>query len=363
VEFNLHSVSDFQRCRDFLARRNLDRPLLSGMIRTPTLTANYRRGIVTIPDGPIGADSINPGSFERDYEELYLKQLECEADIPWAAYPLNFVPWGEAILGCAVRKNGVSLVAEPWVSDYRQIAELRVDPKNSWLTKLLEFQGFLIRMARGRFPVSKALLRGPVDLLSALRGPANMRRDLDVRPDEVDAALNHLTDLWIQITHLQLNAIPPFGGGFSFGQFDLWSPEPGTWFQNDSLVLWPPNAYREHVRPCEERLARSAKLTGRHLHHNSFFVVGDLIQMPGLAVIQVSYEVPRAMPLGDMLPFLRQAIEAKPLLMWCDDVGLADLQFLAEHLPTGGLSLAITGDTPQKIRSTVAAIDRIWSER
>jgi hypothetical protein len=61
-----------------------------------------------------------------------------------------------------------------------------VTPANPWLAKLLEFTEGLAALSAGRFPVALALMRGPLDLLSALRGPERMVFDLFDEPQAVD---------------------------------------------------------------------------------------------------------------------------------------------------------------------------------
>ena len=73
--------------------------------------------------------------------------------------------------------------------------ELEIKPDNPWLQKLVEFQKFLVNLSGGRFPVGNSLMRGPLDLLAALRGQENMCLDLYDCPEKMDAALDRIVDL------------------------------------------------------------------------------------------------------------------------------------------------------------------------
>jgi hypothetical protein len=175
-------------------------------------------------------------------------------------------------------------------------------------------------------------------------------------------ALEHLTDLWIQIARAQMSRIPSFKGGYSFSMIDLWGRGQGGWFQDDAMALWSPDAYRRHVKPCEERLAGCMDLTGMHLHPEALFAVGDLVHVPKLGVIEVNYEKPYGMALGKMIPFLQQAIESKCVAIW-GEFDAADLRMIADRLAARGLTLDIIGETPEKIRSVAEDVDRIWGAR
>jgi len=355
-------MANFDRCDAFWARRETDRPLLSCLVCADTLGKNFRHGVECIPDGLVQPGDIKLDAFAADYEDWYAKQQQCELDVPWVAYPLVSMPWCESILGCQIGSSGGNMAAQPWVTDYRQIQELSIAADNPWLLKLLEYQEFLVKLSNGRFPVSNSLMRGPLDLLAAVRGPQQMCLDLYDCPEDLGAALQHLTDLWIQIAHMQMRVIPPFKGGYSFGQIDLWSRKHGGWFQDDAVALWGPSAYRQHVKPCEERLAGCMDVTGKHLHPVALSSVSDLVRMRKLGVIEVNFEETPGMSLKQMIPFLRQALEHKCLIIW-GEFDAADLQEIADNLPTRGLALDMIGKTPEQIQSLARDVDRIWHKR
>jgi hypothetical protein len=140
---------------------------------------------------------------------------------------------------------------------------------------------------------------------------------------------------------------------------DLWSRKQGGWFQDDAVALWSPSAYRQHVVPCEDRLAGCMDITGKHLHPVALFSVDDLVRMQRLGVIEVNFEETPGMPLKRMIPFLRQALEHKCLIIW-GEFDTADLQEIADNLPTRGLALDMIGKTPEQIQSLAGDVDRIW---
>lgn len=355
-------MSDFNRCDTFWARQSTDRPLLSCLVGSYAMVKNYPHGVARIPDGFIQPNDIDLDAFRPDYEQLFVWQERAGVDVPWAAYPLISIPWVEAILGCPIYNSGGNMAAHAWATDYRQLIEMEIQPDNPWLTKLIEYQQFLVKLSNGRFPVANSLMRGPLDLLGAVRGSERMCLDVYDRPDELGAPLQHLTDLWIQVARAQMAVIPSFAGGYSFGQIDLWGRQQGGWFQDDAMALWSPKLYQRHIRACEVRLSQCMPATGIHLHPHSLFTIEHLVEMPALGVIEVNYEKPYGMPLDKMMPYLERAIEKKCLTIW-GEFDADDLQMLADHLPTNGLSLHIIGESPENIQAIVREVERIWSAR
>lgn len=355
-------MSDLKRCEIFWARQSTDRPLLSCLVGSYAMVKNYPHGVAQIPNGLIQPTDINLESLRPDYENLFVQQERAGVDVPWAAYPLISIPWVEAILGCPIYNSGGNMVAKSWVTDYRQLIEYEIQPNNPWLNKLIEYQQFLVHLSNGRFPVANSLMRGPLDLLGAVRGSERMCLDVYDRPDALGAPLQRLTDLWIQVAQAQMAVIPPFAGGYSFGQIDLWSRRQGGWFQDDAMALWSPRLYQRHIRACEERLSKCMPATGIHLHPHSLFTVDELTEMPALGVIEINYEKPYGMPLSEMLPYLERAIQKKCLTIW-GEFDTDDLHMLAEHLPANGLSLHIIGETSESIQTIVEQVEHIWGER
>lgn len=123
------------------------------------------------------------------------------------------VPWVEAIAGCPLYHKRGNFRAEHGL-DYGHLAELKIH--QDWLEKLVEFTQWLAELSDGRFPVALCLMRGPADLLAALRGAERSIYDLIDYPQQVDPALQILTDIWIQVAHAQLEHIPAFAGGYCF---------------------------------------------------------------------------------------------------------------------------------------------------
>jgi hypothetical protein len=320
---------------------------------------HYPRGLATLPNGPLQPRDIDLEAFRQDYEALLASHAATGADVPWAAFPLFPLPWLEAIAGCPIQhRDGAIWAGHPWDS-YERLAEgFELRPGNPWLDRLLQFTAWLVRLADGRFPVALSLMRGPADLLSALRGPQQMVFDLYDQPERVDLALERLTWFWTQVAEAQLAMIPPFHGGHAFSVINLWARQPGGWFQDDAIALWSPPFYRRHLRSHEECLSRSMAVTGIHLHSGTLFSLDALLEMPDLDVIEINVDL-NGPSVADLIPHFRRALERKCLVVW-GEFSAADYGLMAHHLPARGLALQVMAPTPELAVASIRELKRAW---
>ena len=359
-EETIKPLPDPARCDAFWAREDVDRPLLSCWVGSFTIAGHYPHGTASLPNAELEPDDIVFEQFRPDYESLFVSHAAIGADVPWAAFPLMTMPWVEAIIGCPIYHRDGNIWAAPWLDTYEALEKIELKADNPWFVRLLELTDWLVELSAGRFPVSMSLMRGPLDLLSALRGPQRMCLDLFDHPEELDEALQRLTNIWIDIARAQLARIPAFEGGYSSGMINLWSREPMAWFQDDALALWSPKYYRRHLRSCEEQLSRCMGVTGIHLHPVSLFVIKDLMAMPELDVIEVNCD-DEGPTMSDMIPYLKRTLKEKNLVIW-GAFTMADLRVIKEHLPSRGLALQVMAETPDEVRITVDRLRRMWHD-
>jgi hypothetical protein len=354
----LKHLPDVARCDAYWAREDMDRPLLSAWVGTWSITDHYPHAIASLPNGELRPDDLDFEKFRPDYENLFASHQGTGADTPWAAFPLMLVPWVEAIISCPIHHRDGNIWATPWLNTYERPEEIELKANNPWLERLLEFTDWLVKLSDGRFPISTSLMRGPLDLLVALRGAERTVLDIFDYPQELDEILHRLTDIWVEVAHAQLARIPAFERGYNFGQINLWTRKPCGWFQDDAVAIWSPKYYRRHLRSYEERLSRCMEVTGIHLHPGPLFVIEDLLTMPDLDVIEINLDDngPRV---PDLIPHFKQVLEKKNLIIW-GDFSREDLLIMRENLPTRGLALQIMADTAEKVRAQSNNVRRIW---
>jgi hypothetical protein len=351
-------LPDFERCDGFWRRQDVDRPLLAGWVGTYQAPDLYPNGMSRLPEGKLEPADVRFDLFRPDYEMLYERHWRTGADVPWAAFPVMPLPWMEAIIGCPIYHRGGNIWAEPWLDSYDSLEQdgLRLD--EAWLDRLVEFTRWLAHLSDGRFPVALSLMRGPADLLAAMRGAERSIYDLVDHPGGVRKTLGILTDAWIQVARAQLAQIPGFAGGYGFSVQYLWARQAGGWFQDDAVAFWSPTFYRRYLLQCEARLSTCMPVTGIHLHPVSLFVVDDLVDVAGLDVIEVNLDDvgPRVQ---EMMPQFRRILEKKRLMVW-GELTVEDLRAMRESLPTGGLALQLMAETPERVRALIGQVKAIW---
>ncbi len=357
VEKNKLNI-DIQRCRDFWDRNESDRPLLASWMGNFEVGYNYRTGLSKMDNGLLSPSDISFEIFREDYERLYTAHREIDEDIPWAAFPLMVFPWVEAILGCPIYNKDGNIQAEHGSFAYTDIIDEK-KLRNDWLEVLRAFLDWLNSLSGGRFPVAMSLMRGPVDLLSVLRGAEQSIFDIYDCPEDLRQALKVISARWKRIADLQQEHLQPWEGGYSFSLQTLWSEKRCGWFQDDALSYWSPDLYRRYVLPFEQDLSQALPLTGIHLHSGALYTVDDLVQIPDLDVIEVNLD-DVGMSIPEMMPWFKRILKHKRLYILGD---LSDSDLLAVHneLPSTGLALQLIGKNSEIINRRIETVKRVWS--
>jgi hypothetical protein len=324
-------------------RRPVARPML-GLIWEPDIPPlpEFIEGLGG--EWEISPEKIHPERFLPYVERWYQRACGLPGDIVQRFTPAFGIPWSEAIVGCPVAAHPGSLWAGPCLKDYADRPTVRFDPDNPWLQKLIAFAKAMVEHSAGRYPVAMPQMRGPLDILAAMRTPEQMCLDLADRPDEVFPLLGELAELWICIGRTALEAIPSFHGGHS-GRMGLWAPGPAITMQNDVSTLLSPAAYRNLVLPWDRKIAEAFPYTEFHLHGSEHHQIGNILQLDRLTAIELTMEhTIGGPPLEEMLCAARRILEKKPLLLAALDLESAERCF--NELPGAGLCilLAASGD-------------------
>jgi hypothetical protein len=182
-------------------------------------------------------------------------------------------------------------------------------------------------------------MRGPLDVLAALRTPQQMGIDLIEQPDAVGKILAELTELWIGVAGAVLAEIPPFHGGYC-SRMRMWASGPAITPQNDISTLLSPRMYRRLVLPTDERIVAAFPYSCFHMHGSEAHQTDNLLALERLTAIQFTLEHTLGGPsLEQTLPVLHRILARKPLIVAALDVASAE-RCLAE-LPAAGLCLTI----------------------
>jgi hypothetical protein len=323
-------------------RRPVARPML-GLIWEPDIPPLPEFSESLGGECEITPENIRPELFLSYVERWHQRAWELPGDVIQRFTPAFGIPWSEAIAGCPVAAHPGSLWAGPCLEDYADRPAIGFDPDNPWLKKLIEFTRAMVEHSAGRYPVAMPQMRGPLDMLAAMRTPEQMCLDLADQPDEVSRLLGELAELWIHIGQTVLETIPSFYGGHS-GRMGFWVPGPAITMQNDVSTLLSPAAYRGLVLPWDRKIVEEFPYTEFHTHGSENHQIGNILELEHLTAIELTLEhTIGGPPLEEMLSASRRILDKKPLLLAALDIESAER--CLQELPSAGLCilLAVSG--------------------
>jgi hypothetical protein len=278
-------------------------------------------------------------------EDWYRQDARLSSDVIQPFTPAFGMPWVEAIAGCRVVAYPGSLWAEPIEEGDVYRMDFRFDRQNPWLQALLRFTEAMVSMADGRFPVALPQMRGPLDLLAALRTPNQMCLDAIETPEAVIRTLGRLADLWIHIAEAVLDIIPPFHDGYST-RMKMWAPGKAITPQNDVSTLISPRMYRELVLPWDEYMFQSFPFHSYHMHATEYRHIPALLSCKRLTAIQLTLEHTLGGPsLELMLQEARRILAEKPLILVPLDLESAEV--CLNELSSAGLAVMVGTNSPE----------------
>jgi hypothetical protein len=287
----------------------------------------------------VSVEQIQPETCLPWIERWHARAAELPGEVIQRFTPAFGMPWMEAIAGCPVVAHQGSLWAGPCLADYKTRPEIHFSPNNPWLGKLLECTRAMVDFAGGRFPVAVPQMRGPLDILAAMRTPARMCLDLLELPDEVVRILAELTDLWIAVAEAVLAEIPAFGGGY-VTRMNMWAPGKALTAQNDVSTLVSARTYRQFVEPCDRKIVGRFPYTDFHMHASEHHQIDNVLALEKLTAIELTLEhTLGGLPLETMLPAARRILDRKPLLLACLDCDSAER--CLRELPSAGLCVMV----------------------
>lgn len=326
------------RYKSWLKREQVERPLV-GLIWEPDIPTHPDLIDLSNNNQEITPDQIKPVSVLPLIEKWYQRDAELHSDVIQCFCPAFGIPWMEAIAGCKIVSHPGTLWAEPFLSSYHDRAPIKFNSDNPWLCKLLEFTDTLINFSNGRFPVALPQMRGPLDIVAAIRSQEMMCIDMLEQPEEVSKILNELTELWIDVNEYVLNQIPSFFGGY-MSRMKAWMPGKTITPQNDVSSLISPRLYRELIAAYDHRIVSSFPYHCYHLHAAGYNHFHTILNLDQLTAMQVTLEHTLGGPsLESIMPVLYDILKKKPLFLCALDTETADL--CIRELPSEGLAVTI----------------------
>jgi len=323
------------------------------LVRRPMVGLLWEADIPGLPEflDRVGMDQwvspvqVEPRTFLPYIARWFERESQWDSDIIQSWAPAFSIPWVEAIVGCPVKSYPGSLWAMPYLDSYENRIPIRLDKRNPWLRKMIEFTQALVQLADGRFPVALPQMRGPLDVLSSLRGAEQMSLDLIERPAEVRQLLDELTEVWIQVANACLDVIPRFHGGYTT-RMKMWAPEHAITPQNDISTLISPKMYREFALPCDQKIMAHFPFHSFHLHGSAQHQIGNLVTLDNLTAIEIHLEHTVGGPsLQVMMTAARRILDTKPLLLVAMD--RETVEYCLQELPARGLCVMLLISEPE----------------
>jgi len=330
------SIERFRR--GFWLRETVDRPPVGVIPARAWLPIQYARE-------PLRGEKLLPedvgSSLARtDYEDSFAaRPVESDDFVPYVA-AWRAIPWLEAMCGCPVRTSAGSLAPGRCVRSAEELETAAIPARADWMETLYRETARLSETAPADCWVSPSILRGPSDVLAAMRGLEDFLLDLHDNPRAIAHAAARINELHLDVldTHFQL-VRPKLGGyGHIFG---YWAPAPTTVIQEDAMGLCSPAIYRDLFMPLSAQIvAHLGKYVLFHLHSTGYRHYRHVLEAPGIAGLEITVEAngPR---LADMVPALREILERSRLILMVDG-HMDQLPEALRRLPREGLYLAVS---------------------
>ena len=335
-----------QSQRAFWSGEDVERPLF-GCNFGPNPTDRHPSVMGSLPKGIIKSEDLRVEPFLEDCERLYHLHQEVDLDYSFVGSPFPHLPWTEAIMGCAILCSGTALYAEPCVEDWQRWRVAADAPEGPWGRKLLELMRAVVEHAQGRYPVGATLMRGPADMLAAMRGQSRLPLDFFDCPQTLIRAAEACADVWIQVGKAQLDLIPESMEGYMAGAqaYRMWAPQKAIWLQDDAMASLSPNLYRDVFLPQVRRIAGAFACTGFHMHGKVACgmeqILSQVLSVPELDVMHLSPDSGQGME--DLIPHWKRIREHKRLVLmrpYGEDCHCWLGRILTE-VPAGGLSIQV----------------------
>jgi hypothetical protein len=294
---------------------------------------------------PFERTHVLPGDLSRvlvrtDDEDAAIGRAVFTDD--WLPYrtPWRAVPWLEAICGCSVRYATGSLAPEQWAESAEELAELAPPVSVRWWDCLAEQTRLLGDDLPDDVFLTPSILRGPSDILAAVRGLSNFYLDLHDNLRAVARAAEAANNLLLAALVRHFAMVGPKLGGYG-NIYGHWAPGISYVIQEDVCGMASPRVYREIFMPLNAAAARRlGPYTMFHLHSSGMRHWRDVLAVPGLAGVEITVEAVGP-DLRDMAPSLREIAEQSRLVLFVDE-HFDQLPEVLRHLPRDGVYVIVS---------------------
>lgn len=153
--------------------------------------------------------------------------------------------------------------------------------------------------------------------------------------DKVKQLVSIYTDIWIKVNKLQIEKTPRFHNGYVGAFYNIWTPDPCQYDQEDSLDCLSPKFFREVLLENHIKICNSFEYSLMHLHPNSLYCLNDLYAINSLRIIEITKDL-FGPSIFELVPTLKEVQKHKPLLIW-GDLTQEEIGHLLNELSPRGL--------------------------
>jgi hypothetical protein len=261
--------------------------------------------------------SQTPETYYPYWENVYRQRMEFfDDDVCSASVDMGPGFMG-GVMGCPVYFDHGTSWSDHCLTDWADLDTLksvRFDEGNQWIKRLREMIELFKAEGAGKCLVGVAMLTGPGDIMTALRGPTKICMDFYEFPDNVRKLAEICTQAWIAVQQFQMDLIDPLDGGYC-DNYSIWTPGRSTYFADDISVLLSPKVYRDNLFDFDCRIAESLETPWMHVHSGGAYLVPEFLKIPGLVAIQIVNDHPAGPTLKEIVPILKRIQKNHCLLL------------------------------------------------
>jgi hypothetical protein len=338
----------------FWKKERVDRPPVGIAPDRVWLPINYLRE--PFPRTEVLPVDVTRQLVRTDYEDSFAcRPVNSDDWMPYVA-AWRGIPWLEAMCGCPVRYSAGSLAARHFVESVDDLPDVPIPANEQWLECLRRQTVELLENLPSDCWVSPSILRGPSDVLAAMRGLTNFYLDLHDNPRALVEAAARINQLHLDVLELHLSLVRPKLGGYGH-IYGYWAPDKTTVIQEDAMGMCSPTLYRDLFMPYNAQIVdRLGPWVLFHLHSTGYKHYRHVLEIPGLAGLQVTVET-NGPPLLELAPTLREILERSRLILFMDSY-FEQLSATLKALPREGLYLIVSDkfiSTEEGFREFLAA--------
>ncbi len=332
----LESIDRFRR--GFWEKTTIDRPPVGIAPDDVFLPIKYL--YAPFKGKEITPNDLSNDLFTSDYDFAFAdRSITTDDMMPFSA-AWRAIPWLEAICGCPVRYATGSMAPGHFVKSLKQLLDVPFPASTEWFETLKQQTQIIENSLPDDCWLSPTILRGPSDIISAMRGLTEFYCDLADDISIIDNAAAKVNSLLLHVLDMHFSIVPPKLDGYSH-IFGYWAPEKTIVIQEDAMGMCSADTYRDIFMKYNTDIVRHlGKCVFFHIHSTGYKHYKDVLEIPGIAGLEITLEA-NGPSLMEVLPVLKEILQKTRLILFADHY-FEQLPDALPKLPKEGLYLIIS---------------------